>query len=94
MSCVFGADIRISRADMIDLQYWIHIGANIGEKPDIGGGNFRVNRNVGPDIGSDIEKNADIGSIFHDIGDGNLRVFYNMYSISCPILTISGTISG
>ena len=90
MSCVFGADIRISR---YCLQYRIHIGADIGEKPDIGGGNLRVNRNIGPDIGSDIGKNADIGSNFHDIGGGNLRVCSDMYPISDTILTISGTIS-
>jgi len=68
MSCVFGADIRISR---YCLQYRIHIGLDIGEKPDIGGGNKGENRNIGHDIGPDIEKNADIGSFFHDIGGGN-----------------------
>ena len=38
-------------------------------------------------------KNADIGSNFHDIGGGNLRVCSDMYPISDTILTISGTIS-
>ena len=90
MSCVFGADIRISR---YCLQYRIHIGADIGEKPDIGGGNKPVNRYIGHDIGSDIEKNADIGSNLHDIGGGKKRVCADMYPISCPISSISDTIS-
>ena len=72
MSWVLGADIRISR---YCLQYRIHIGLDIGEKPDIGGGNKGDIRNIGHDIGPDIEKNADIGSNFHDIGGGNKRVY-------------------
>ncbi len=83
MSWVFGADIRISR---YCLQYRIHIGLDIGEKPDIGGGNKGENRNIGHDIGPDIGKNADIGSNFHDIGGGNKRVYtiFTRYRVRYP----------
>ena len=90
MSFVFGADIRISR---YCLQYRVHIGPDIGEKPDIGGGSKGVNRYIGPDIRSDIGKNADIGSNLHDIGGGNKGVCADMYPISYPISSISDPIS-
>ncbi len=90
MSCVFGVDIRILR---YCLQYRIHIGADIGKNPDIGGGKKGVNRYIGHDIVSDIEKNADIESIFHDIGGGKKGVCADMYPISDTISSISDTIS-
>ncbi len=46
------------------MQYWIHIRADIGKKTDIGGGKKRVNRYIGHDIGSNIEKTPIKGQIF------------------------------
>ncbi len=45
MSLIIGADLGILR---YCLQYRVHIGADVGENPDIGGGKKRVYTDMTP----------------------------------------------
>ena len=65
----------------IVLQYRVHIGADIGEKPDIGGGKKRGSHNLRRyrrHIGADIVFFTDIGEKTHDIGGGKKRGSHNL----------------
>ena len=80
----------------IVLQYRIHIGADVGEKPDIGSGNLRVPHNLRRyrhNIGADIGVFADIGAKTHDIGTISEVATYGYPIIYADIGVISGPIS-